>query len=84
MAEHDTRGGFDLHLRETAALCLGEDTDLLGRAVDVVAQLTWHGRNSSLDLPARQGEAVRAPVVEALGVLPHRGSAALLDVQQDL
>ncbi len=84
MAEHDTRGGFDLDLRETAALGLREDADLPCRAVDVVAKLTWDGRNSSLDLLARHGEAVRAPVVEALGVLPHGGGAAFLDVQEDL
>ena len=83
MAEDDARGRFDLDLGEAAALGGGEEADLLGGTVDVVAELARHRGGGALDLALGEGEAARAPVVEALGVAAHRLGAVALDVGED-
>jgi len=84
VAEDDPRGRFDLDLREGAELGGGEEADLLGGAVDVVAELTRDGGGGPLDLAVGEGEAARAPAVELLRVGAHRLGSPLRHVGEDV
>jgi hypothetical protein len=82
-AEHDTGQRLDFEVLHRFALLLGEIAHLRLRELDVLNIPLRHLRDRALDLPRRQAEIGRRPVVELLRQVLHRRVLARLDIGED-
>jgi hypothetical protein len=81
VAEPDAGQRLDLDVADRGALVLREVADLRLRELDVFEGRRFHPGQDRVEVGLRQ--LLRRPPVELLGVLAHRGVAALLHVGED-